>query len=158
VICTCCADALQREVARFERELHCGVSLLDEGLDCLGWQLSNRTAITTDRKQSVVATEPDQRRTMARMHVRDDAAVRQHPDGAVHRRLVDGGLFDMREPCQLGRIDRATVSEKRPHNGNAWGGCSAAMGSQDRFGIVDRPAVDERCLFFVQPHWERAID
>jgi hypothetical protein len=81
---------------------------------------------------------------VARMHVRDDAAVRQHPNGAVHRRLVNGRLFDLREPCQLGCIDRATVTEQRPHNGNAWGGCSAAMRSKDRFGIVDRPAVDVR--------------
>jgi hypothetical protein len=144
-------------VARFKRELHCGEGLLDEGLDYLGWQLSNRTAITTDRKKPVVATKPDQRRTMARMHVRDDAAVRQHTNGAVHRRLVDGRLFDLREPCQLGRIDRATVAKQCSQNGNAWGGCSAAMVSQDRFGIFDRPAVDDRCLFFVQPHWERAI-
>jgi hypothetical protein len=29
------------------------------------------------------------------------------------------------------------------------------MGSKDRFGIFDRPAVNNRCRFFVQPHVAR---
>jgi hypothetical protein len=94
---------------------------------------------------------------MARMDVGDDATVGQDPDGAVHRRLVDGRLFDLCEPCQLGRINRTAVAKQRSHDGNAWACCPAAMGSEDGFGIVDRPTVDDRCLFFVQPHGMRVI-
>ena len=155
VTCTCCADALQREVARFERELRCGVGLLNEGLDHLSRQLHNRTAITTDSQKPMVATDPDERRPMARMHVRDDAAIGQHPDGPVHRCFMNGRLFDLCEPRQLGRVDWTTVAEERAHHRDAWARCSAVMGSKDRFGIFDRPAVNNRCLFFVQPHVAR---
>jgi hypothetical protein len=154
---TCRTDAFEREVTQFEPEPHRSVSLLSERLDHLSRELIDPAAITTDRKQSVVATEPDQRWAMSRVHVGHDATVRQHTDGAVHRRLVNGRLFHLREPCQLGRIKRTTVAKQRSHDGNAWGGCPATVGSQDRFGIVDGWAVDDRCLFSIQPHEERVI-
>jgi hypothetical protein len=58
--CTHCADAFKGEVPRFERELHCGVGLLDEGPDHLDRQLGDSAAITTDHKEPVIAAEPDE--------------------------------------------------------------------------------------------------
>ena len=96
---TCCADTFEREVAGFEREPHRRAGLLNKGLDHLSWELSDPAAITTHRKKPVVATEPDQRRSMSRMHMGHDATIRQHTDGALHRRLVNGRLFDLGKPC-----------------------------------------------------------